>query len=334
MRFYKLLFIIINIYFYQLALANNIFTKEYYIAYQNDFKIHLKEKKSNKVNGKTIILLSPLSIPSLEAFDVPDYSLMDILAIDGFDVWAVDFIGEGKSSFPDVMNRSPAPIGEWPLQASDALAQLNVVVNYISLITKQSKISLLGWSWGAVVASMYSIQNPQKIDKLILYGAMHSFLLPKFTQPFANKNNGFNSYLPAYQNIPWEIILGHWKMMSLDFVSKNALHVLKNTYAQIDKNAFIMDTIRRPMGPMRDLFEIWNNHPIYNIKKLTNPTLVIYGDHDLFADKELYNKLSNVKFKKNIEIKNATHWLIYENSRNQFYNAIIHFLNSYTDAKQ
>src|SRR3990167_1019283 len=98
--------------------AANIVSNEYYIPY-GDQEIHLKEKKlfASKPS-KIIVLVNPLSIPVLSAFDVPGYSLMDALAKHGYDVWGMDFIGEGKSSYPKVMERSPAPIGMYPLPAT------------------------------------------------------------------------------------------------------------------------------------------------------------------------------------------------------------------------
>ena len=110
--------------------------------------------------------------------------------------------------------------------------------------------------------------------------------------------------------------------------SKNVICIVGKVYKTIDKHAFIKETVRRPMGPVKDLFEIWNNRPIYDISKLFKSTLIIYGENDLFADKDLYEKLKSVHDKKEIIIKDATHWVIYEKNRNKFYIEVIKFLNS------
>lgn len=340
MSFYKYLFFVaIGLVSYiNIATAStNDICRDYYINYIDGLKIHLKEKvisSSNRSQHNVLILLNPLSIPALDAFDVPGYSVMDKFAKQGYDVWGVDFLGQGSSSYPTAMEESPAPTKIVPLQAKDALLQLNSAINYITKKTGNNSVSLLGWSWGSVVAAMYSIEHPRQVDHLVLYGAMYSFTLPKkyqylFIHPYQASDGKFNTDLPAYQNIPWKMIEHHWKMMlngNQTIVSESAFSSVEDIYSKVDPRPFIPGTLRRPIGPMKDLFSIWNNQPIYNINKLTVPTLVIYGNQDVFADHGLYSKLTNVKFKQHIVLKPATHWLIYERTREQFISQVSKFL--------
>jgi pimeloyl-ACP methyl ester carboxylesterase len=183
---------------------------------------------------------------------------------------------------------------------------------------------------------MYAIEHPTQVDHLILYGAMYSASLPKsaqelFLKPYTDNNGAFNNNLPAYQNIPWKIIQTHWQMMTDEnttIVSQEALDTVGKTYVSIDKHPMEKDTLRRPMGPMKDLFLIWHNQPLYPINKIATPTLVIYGNQDIFADKHLFSQLTGVTNKKEVEVKEATHWLIYEKTRSQFYNEVISFIKN------
>lgn len=281
---------------------------------------------------------------------------MDSLAKNGYDVWAIDFIGQGKSSYPKSMEKFYIPIGfypsqkgVYPLQAKQAVKQLNQAVDFILEKTKKENIDLLGWSWGSVVAAMYSIDYPTKIKHLVLYGSMYSshlkkILEPLFIKPFAGKDGKFSHNLPAYQNVPWKMVENHWKMMigipwkkienhgemmigeNKDIVNNSVINKVGDAYIKIDPNPYIRNSLRRPMGPMKDLYSIWNGEPIYDIKKLKTPTLVIYGDQDFFADKNLYKKLNNVAVKKEVVLNKATHWLIYEKARGQFINEVLNFL--------
>lgn len=335
MLHYKKIFLILVTTFIASANANSIVAKDYYILY-NGQKIHLREKKVSEAHGEVVVLINPLSIPALSAFDVPNYSLMDALAKRGYDVWGIDFIGEGSSSYPKVMEVSPAPIGVYPLPATTAVKELNQGINYISKTTGKKKVSILGWSWGSVVGAMYAIQNPKQVSHLVLYGAMYSSKLKKsiqpiFIKPFSGVNNDFSESLPAYQNIPWKVINTHWNMMingNKSIVEESAVKQVGKAYIEADPKPIIANSLRRPMGPMKDLYSIWNGRPIYDISKLTTPTLVIYGDQDLFADHELYNKLTHVKLKQKVELKEATHWLIYEKTCGQFVDAVAKFLNN------
>ncbi|MDD3267571.1 MAG: alpha/beta fold hydrolase [Burkholderiales bacterium] len=334
---YKILSaLLVSIFMSNAYATNDIISNEYYIPYKNQM-IHLKEKQSStNKNGKVIVLINSLSIPSLSAFDVPNYSLMDSLVTRGYNVWGIDFIGEGTSSYPDSMESSPAPIGKYPLDATEAVKELNAGVAYILKNTDKDKLSIIGWSWGSAVGAMYAIQNPKKVDRLVLYGAMYSShlqesIVPIFVKPFAGVKNNFSESLPAYQNIPWQIINTHWNMMlngNESILDESAVEEVAKVYKTADPKPVLSNSLRRPMGPMKDLYSIWNGKPIYDISKLKTPTLVIYGDQDLFADHNLYNKLTKVKIKKQIELKEATHWLIYEKTRDQFVDNVNDFLNN------
>ncbi len=336
MRSFKLYIIAFLGVFLSNAYAETIVSNEYSIPYHQQQYLHLKEKKrvSNK-SGKVIVLINSLSIPALSAFDVPGYSLMDALAEKGYDVWAIDFIGEGSASYPASMNKAPAPTGIYPLQAKEAVKELKDAIDYISKKTGKKSVSILGWSWGSVVGAMYSIKYPKQVDHLVMYGSMYSSTLaesirPLFLEPFESSVGVFNPHLPAYQNIPWAIIQSHWNKMingNKTITDASAITAVGKIYMSADPKPFVAGTLRRPMGPMKDLFSIWNGKPVYDISKLTTPTLVIYGDQDFFADHALYSKLIKVKTKQEIKLKEATHWLIYEKARVQFVEDVVLFLN-------
>lgn len=335
MRNYKLLSTLLVLLLSK-AYAETVVSHEYYLPYNGQQQLHLKEKKlANGGSGKVIVLVNPLSIPSLSAFDVPDYSLMDSLAAKGYDVWGIDFTGEGKSSYPDSMKKSPAPTGVYPLEAKEAIPELKSGIDYITQRTHQKSVDVLGWSWGAVVGAMYAIQYPKQVNHLVLYGAMYSAQLaesiqPIFIKPFESESGVFNQKLPSYQNIPWKIIESHWKMMignNPSIATESAINAVGKVYVTADPKPFMNNSLRRPMGPMKDLFTIWNGQAIYKIDDLTTPTLVIYGDQDLFADHNLYSKLNNVKTKQEVVLPEATHWLIYEKTRAKFVDDVVLFLN-------
>lgn len=336
MRSYKLLCAGIASILLSNAYAATIVSNEYTVPYSGGQTLHLKEKRlSTTLSGKVIVLINPLSIPALSAFDVPGYSLMDALAAKGYDVWGIDFTGEGSASYPPSMSISPAPQGVYPLEAKDAVKELKDGVDYIAKKTGKKSVNLLGWSWGSVVAAMYSIQYPKQVNHLVLYGSMYSSELaesiqPIFIKPFESPIGVFSQNLPAYQNIPWKVINTHWNMMlesNPTIASESAINAVGKVYVNADPKPVMPTSLRRPMGPMKDLFAIWNAQPIYDINKLTAPTLVIYGDQDLFADHELYSKLANVKTKQEIVLKEATHWLIYEKTRAEFVDDVAEFLN-------
>lgn len=84
-------------------------------------------------------------------------------------------------------------------------------------------------------------------------------------------------------------------------VTNEAMDAVKQVFINSDpmskKNN---QTIRRPVGPLEDLFYIWKNQPLYDVSKITVPVLVIYGEDDTFADRNMMSKLTGTKQKKKL----------------------------------
>lgn len=72
------------------------------------------------------------------------------------------------------------------------------------------------------------------------------------------------------------------------------------------------ESIRRSIGYLEDLYLIWNNRPLYDASQITSPVLVIYGENDWFAEKDMQSQLARTTRKKEVVIPNATHWMVYE----------------------
>jgi pimeloyl-ACP methyl ester carboxylesterase len=128
--------------------------------------------------------------PGEVSFDVPfqDYSWMAYLAHAGFDVFAMDMTGYGRSTRPAAMNDPcnlapaqqaayvpaliPAPCSAtYPYQmttlASDWHA-IDAVVDRIRAMRHVEKLNLLAWSLGGPRAGGYAAQHADKVAKLVL----------------------------------------------------------------------------------------------------------------------------------------------------------------------
>ncbi|MBA4602123.1 alpha/beta hydrolase [Thermoactinomyces mirandus] len=289
-----------------------------------NYKIYLRHKKLARQEtpkaDEVVLFLEPFSIPTAKAFDVPGYSWMNDFAKKGYDTWAMDFRGFGQSDRPKEMN---APPGQNPpvVTHREALKDLAAAVETIKKNRNVDRINLVGWSWGAVVAGEYAALQPENVNKLVLYGFMHGFRLPSMTEPFESKQNPgkFNPQAPAYQVVDFETGMHHWHMMmnGRPLASSEAMEKVENVFAESDptgKNG-ASRMIRRPMGPLKDLYSIWTNRPLYDLSKITSPVLVIYGDSDFFAEKKVLRKLTGTKEKKEVVIPEATHWVLYEKNR-------------------
>ena len=113
--------------------------------------------------------------------------MLSPLSEDGFDIYLYDQIGSGQSERLSNINEYTADRHKKDLEE---------IIKKIG----SEKVILIGQSWGAILATLYLADNPDKVDKVILTGAgpiqpMHEELLKR------NAPDGLNLRLPPYSNI-------------------------------------------------------------------------------------------------------------------------------------
>lgn len=166
--------------------------------------IHLfvREKVQEQLAGHAPVVLFAHggTVGALPAFDLQfkDYSFMDYLAKAGFDVFAMDFTGYGQSPRPtmdDPCNASladqralliPNPLSEtclpsYPFRLTDSQTDrddMDAVVDYLRVLRRVDRVSLIGTSEGGLRAGSYAAQHPEKVDKMVLYSPVYFRDLP------------------------------------------------------------------------------------------------------------------------------------------------------------
>jgi len=139
---------------------------------------------------RVVLFVHGAGTPAEVAFDVPyqDYSWMGYLANAGFDVFAMDMTGYGRSTRPLVMNDPcnlsaaqqalfvpalietpcPAPYPQQLTTIASDWHDIGAVVDYIRARRGVEKVSLIGWSLGGPRAGGFAAQHPDKVHKLVL----------------------------------------------------------------------------------------------------------------------------------------------------------------------
>jgi pimeloyl-ACP methyl ester carboxylesterase len=146
--------------------------------------------RSASVADKVVLFVHGAGTPAEVAFDVPyqDYSWMAYLAQAGFDVFAMDMTGYGRSTRPTAMNDpcnlasdqqttfvpsllsapcAPSYPHRMTTIASD-WNDVNSVVDYIRALRHVSQVNLVAWSLGGPRSGGYAAQHPEKLQKLVL----------------------------------------------------------------------------------------------------------------------------------------------------------------------
>ncbi|MEW6533204.1 MAG: alpha/beta fold hydrolase [Thermodesulfobacteriota bacterium] len=232
---------------------------------QDGIRLYLWEKCQGSHANKPIVVLAHGSASAGRgSFDLqvpgkPSYSLMGFLATEGFDVFAHDIRGFGRSTRPDVH-----------LTTQVASEDLNAVVDYIAKLRGAKKINLLGWSWGTQYCGMFIMAHPDKVEKYVSYAQMH------VDSPDIARRR---PRIDIFRNYPYvSIPEAAWKprFYSMTPEAVNDPDVV-NAYAQ----AAVQAEPQTPTGPQLDMVTIM---PMIHPKLIPVPTMIIHGEYDDVAD--------------------------------------------------
>jgi len=163
-------------------------------------------------NGDRVALfVHGAGTPAEVAFDVPqpDYSWMAYLARAGFDVFAMDTTGYGRSVRPAAMTDPcnlakdrQAPFVAAPCAPSYGHAMTTIasdwndigaVVDYVRALRHVDRVSLLAWSLGGPRAGGYAAQHPEKVNRLVLLAPAYNRTAPAAAPPAPAAGAAFNT---------------------------------------------------------------------------------------------------------------------------------------------
>jgi pimeloyl-ACP methyl ester carboxylesterase len=286
----------------------NIVGTEHWVEHDG-IRLFIWEKCQGSPSDKPVVILAHGSATAgRESFDLqvpgePSYSLMDFLATEGFDVFALDIQGFGRSTHP-----------EGHITTADASEDLNAVVDYVLKLRGVQKVNLLSWSWGTQYGGMFIMAHPQKTAKYASYAQMHVN-----SPDIAKRRPKIETFRKSpYANIP----VAGWKGRFYSMTPAEA-----NDPAIIDSyaEAAARVEVRTPTGPQLDMVTIM---PMVNPRLLPVPTMIIHGEHDDVADIEgllpFFTQLPN-PYKRYVVIPDAGHMMHLQKSHRLFQHEVASF---------
>ncbi len=173
-------------------------------AMKNDVaQIYVRERtlpstslRSASLEGQVVLFIHGAGTPAEVAFDVPvqGYSWMAYLARAGYDTFAMDTTGYGRSTRPhvmnDVCNLSAQAQEEFipsmldaPCAPSYAFATTTIesdwhdidnVVEHIRRLRGVEKVHLIAWSLGGPRAAGYAAIHPEKVGRVVVLAPAYS----------------------------------------------------------------------------------------------------------------------------------------------------------------
>ena len=146
---------------------------------------------TNFTSDKTLLFVHGATYPAETTFDLPlgGRSMMDHIALQGWDVYLVDVRGYGGSTRPPEMDRPPDE-GKPFADTATAIKDVTAAVNHILQKRGIAKLNLMGWSWGTAIMGMYTAENNAKVNRLVLYAPQWIFT----TRPLIGGDGPLGAY--------------------------------------------------------------------------------------------------------------------------------------------
>jgi pimeloyl-ACP methyl ester carboxylesterase len=290
--------------------ATPITGKEHYVM-RDGLRIYLWEKykggneESFSRTGKVALLVHGGTRSGRSLYDLQgrDYSLMDFLARNDYDVWAIDIHGYGHSD---------KTATDW-IDSHSAAADIAAAVDYIVKLRGVAKINLLGCSAGTQRAGVFTMEHPDKVAKLILDAGFW-----KGTAEFRELNrkrieNG-GQPLPRYR-----------PTTEADFRSDFVEGQFEEDVVEASVKVGLQMDPQRP-----NVFAEWAKLPILDPARITVPTMIIHGEKDFAAKEEdllpFYSQL-NTHDKRYVLLPDGGHVMLLEKGHRRLQHEVLSFFD-------
>ena len=278
-------------------------------------------------NDYAVLFLHGATFPSALSFGfkMNGSSWMNFMVEQGFEVFALDFLGYGNSDrYPEMENDSGkgAPVG----RAESVCQDVEKAVNFIVEETGKSKVYLVGHSWGGTVAALYTEKFPEKVANLILFAP----LMPRAEETATEEIKGAVEKMTPKKRIK--------AMKSLtpkgkpEPLTPEVMETWGKKWLESDPVARENGSryVHFPSGPSQDIEDLKHGRTYYHPELIRVPTLIISGEWDQYPNNEeggrLLSSIENDSCKKYVVIGKGTHVMHMENSRLQLYDEVNLFL--------
>src|SRR5215471_14480367 len=303
----------------------------------------MQDRNTQFTNENVVLFLHGATAPSTCDFDLgyKDYSWADWLVKRGYVVWMGDYRNYGYSTREKAMDE-PAAKNQPVTRSYLALRDIEAMVNHIKRTRGVQKVTLIGWSWGAMMAGYYASLHSENVHKLVLYAPLYNFndhtnLGPGSGLQNKRKPYEFNFALGAYRLASEAANTGRWNgeipVDNKDEYREAAVPVEFWTECMAtgpSSNTRNPPSLRAPNGVLEDSFYQATGRPLWSALNIYAPTLVIAGQFDTWSfpeDREgLMRDLVHAPVKRSVLIPNATHFVLFEKPRIEFFEAILKFL--------
>ncbi len=277
-------------------------------------------RRQSRPGAPAVLYVHGATFPSALSvgFDFGGGSWLDDWTARGFDAWAFDFAGFGKSGRYAAM-AEPADRHGPLCRAADASRQVLDVLELIAREAGPRPVSLVAHSWGSMPAGLAACARPDRVDRLVLFGpiarrAMNNVEIPKV----------------AWMDVTNEAQHARF----VEDVPKGHPPVLEQferwapAYLASDPDAAkrTPPAVRVPAGPGADNRLAWSGTLSWNPADLTRPLAIVRGAWDRTSSEAdatwLLEAARNAPKRAVAHLPDGTHLMHLETGRHRLYDAV------------
>ena len=306
-------------------------------------RMKMAEGNTKFANDNIVVFVHGATFPSTPDFDLEhkDYSWADWMIKKGYVVYMFDKRNYGFSSRSPELDK-PAKDNKPVSRSYHVIRDIGAVVDHIRKKHNVAKVSLIGWSWGAMTSGYYASLHSDKLHKLVLFAPAYAFPMHTNLGPGSGLQNKrkpfeFNYGVGAYRLGSGPANQARWDGEipiedKSQYREQSVVDAFNNAAMDTDPTSKTRNppSLRAPNGVLEDTFMQATGRRIWNASSIYVPTLVIAGEYDTWSfpeDREgLMRDLTNAPAKKHVLIKDATHFVLFEKKRFEFFEAIANFL--------
>src|SRR5882724_628719 len=260
--------------------ADELWSAEY-VARKGDVSLALYRKRIGPPQAgerPVLFLVHGSSVSAKPSFDltVPgrgEYSLMNVFAGYGFDVWTMDHEGYGRSKRTE--GNSDIRSGAEDLAAGSAV---------VARETGRQRMNFMGESSGALRAAAFAVAHPERVDRLVLMAFTYTGAGSPTLQKRAEQVEYFRTHNRRKRD----------REMIRSIFSRDKPGTADPAGAEAMAGAELSCGETVPTGTYLDMTA---NLPVVDPAKVSAPTFVVRGEHDGIATEQdlldFYRKLPN-----------------------------------------
>jgi pimeloyl-ACP methyl ester carboxylesterase len=290
------------------------------------------EATTTFTSDRILLFVHGATYPAETTFDLQldGLSWMDYIAQRGYDVYLMDVRGYGRSTRPPEMSR-PATENRPIVHTDVAVKDFGTVVDHILARRGVTKINLIAWSWGTVIAGAFTAQNNEKVERLVLYAPVWLLQPPSLVR--------VEGPLGAYRTVTMEAARQRWLTgvaadKQKDLIPSGWFEAWWKANLEADPIGAGQSppVLRAPNGVREDGERYWGaDTRYYDASKIRVPVLLAHAEWDAdtpaYMSQALFARLTGAPAKRYVVIGEGTHAVFVERNRMHLFREVQLFLD-------